>query len=98
MQNLFYFLPLATVVNRRTFCVHGGLCRLPGVGLAEIRSVGTQRHCPLPSDTSREDTIFFDFMWRWVLLMFALNCLPSTVRPQLSALNCLPSTVCPQLS
>ena len=27
----------------------------------------------------------------------ALNCLPSTVCPQLSALNCLPSTVCPQL-
>mmetsp|Transcript_4543 Transcript_4543/g.10913 ORF Transcript_4543/g.10913 Transcript_4543/m.10913 type:complete len:919 (+) Transcript_4543:74-2830(+) len=61
-QQLFEVLPLATVVSKRVFVVHGGLFRRDGVLVQHLRSINRRRQCPTNTEAI-EDALLFDCMW-----------------------------------
>lgn len=61
-QNIFWLLPLATVIENRVIVLHGGLFRYPGVTLEHINNVNRKRTCPATPDTFG-DSIIFDILW-----------------------------------
>ena len=60
-QELFNLLPLAQIVNKELFIVHGGLPRHVGVKLEHIRGLDYHRQPPCPN--SYPNSIFFDMLW-----------------------------------
>uniref|UniRef100_A0A7S0U557 Serine/threonine-protein phosphatase n=2 Tax=Hemiselmis andersenii TaxID=464988 RepID=A0A7S0U557_HEMAN len=61
-QQLFEIFPLATVVSKRVFVVHGGLFRRDGVLVQHIRTINRRRQCPTSTEAI-EDALMFDCMW-----------------------------------
>jgi len=61
-QQLFELLPLATVVSKKVFVVHGGLFRHEQVTLNDIRKLSRRRQCPTTT-AKKEDAMMFDTMW-----------------------------------
>jgi len=61
-QQLFELLPLATVVSKRVFVVHGGLFRRDGVLVQHIRTINRRRQCPTNTEAI-EDALMFDCLW-----------------------------------
>jgi protein phosphatase len=61
-QQLFEIFPLATVVSKRVFVVHGGLFRRDGVLVQHIRTINRRRQCPTSTEQI-EDALMFDCMW-----------------------------------
>eukprot|EP00002_Diphylleia_rotans_P021449 TRINITY_DN4173_c0_g1_i1.p1 TRINITY_DN4173_c0_g1~~TRINITY_DN4173_c0_g1_i1.p1 ORF type:complete len:453 (+),score=100.92 TRINITY_DN4173_c0_g1_i1:71-1429(+) len=53
---VFCWLPLVHVLNKKVFVVHGGLCRKDGVKLDDIRKVDRNREPP-------EEGIMCDLLW-----------------------------------
>eukprot|EP01087_Luapelamoeba_hula_P021278 TRINITY_DN7407_c0_g1_i2.p1 TRINITY_DN7407_c0_g1~~TRINITY_DN7407_c0_g1_i2.p1 ORF type:complete len:800 (-),score=182.98 TRINITY_DN7407_c0_g1_i2:1333-3732(-) len=62
MQNAFTLLPLASLVNKKIFVVHGGLTRHDGVKIDEMRKIEYRKQCPKKSDDVL-DQYFEDMMW-----------------------------------
>jgi len=61
-QQFFEILPLATVVSKRVFVVHGGLYRRDGVLVQHIRTINRRRQCPTQTEAI-EDALMFDCLW-----------------------------------
>ena len=61
-QQLFEIFPLATVVSKRVFVVHGGLFRRDGVLVQHIRTINRRRQCPTNTEAI-EDALMFDCLW-----------------------------------
>ena len=64
IQKCFCALPLATVIGKKIFVVHGGLPRRGDVTLDQIYDINRFRVIPIPEEhQSIEDEIFQDLMW-----------------------------------
>jgi protein phosphatase len=61
-HNIFDALPLATLVEKKIFVVHGGLSARCGITLAHIKSIKRKREPPLHG-TSFEDRLIEDLLW-----------------------------------
>eukprot|EP01064_Diplonema_japonicum_P011876 TRINITY_DN19321_c0_g1_i1.p1 TRINITY_DN19321_c0_g1~~TRINITY_DN19321_c0_g1_i1.p1 ORF type:complete len:929 (+),score=155.94 TRINITY_DN19321_c0_g1_i1:32-2788(+) len=61
-QKFFYAIPLATVINKQVFVVHGGLTRKQ-LRLGLLDSVDHRRPVPDSPKTSLHDMIFYDMLW-----------------------------------
>mmetsp|Transcript_6032 Transcript_6032/g.14724 ORF Transcript_6032/g.14724 Transcript_6032/m.14724 type:complete len:938 (+) Transcript_6032:50-2863(+) len=61
-SQLFEVLPIATVVQKKVFVVHGGLFRRDSVLVQHLRTLNRRRQCPTSTDTI-EDSLLFDCMW-----------------------------------
>ncbi|KAJ1481751.1 PP1-like protein serine/threonine phosphatase, partial [Baffinella frigidus] len=73
-QQLFEVLPLATVVSKRVFVVHGGLFRRDGVLVQHLRSINRRRQCPTNTEAI-EDALLFDCMWADPQACAGANCI-----------------------
>ena len=61
-EQLFEALPIATVVSKKVFVVHGGLYRRDSVLVQHLRTLNRRRQCPTSTETI-EDSLLFDCMW-----------------------------------
>eukprot|EP00936_MAST-01D_sp_MAST-1D-sp1_P002439 g2439.t1 len=61
-HNIFDALPLAALVEKKIFVVHGGLSARCGITLAHIKSIKRKREPPLHG-TSFEDRLIEDLLW-----------------------------------
>lgn len=55
---VFCYLPLAHVINKKIFVVHGGLFSVDGVKLSDIRSIN--RFCEPPEEGKTHRFFFFN--------------------------------------
>ncbi|RNF18730.1 Ser/Thr protein phosphatase [Trypanosoma conorhini] len=64
IQRCFCALPLATIIGKKVFVVHGGLPRRKGVTLADIGRIQRFRQIPMPENSQpEEDELFQDLLW-----------------------------------
>ncbi|KAH9598391.1 Calcineurin-like phosphoesterase domain [Trypanosoma melophagium] len=64
IQRCFCALPLATIIGKKVFVVHGGLPRRKGVSIEDISRIQRFRQIPMPDYAQpEEDEIFQDLLW-----------------------------------
>ncbi|EAN99022.1 putative ser/thr protein phosphatase [Trypanosoma cruzi] len=64
VQRCFCALPLATIIGKKVFVVHGGLPRRKGVNIEDISRIQRFRQIPMPDYSQpEEDEIFQDLLW-----------------------------------
>nr|CCC46532.1 putative Ser/Thr protein phosphatase, fragment [Trypanosoma vivax Y486] len=64
IQRCFCALPLATIIGKKVFVVHGGLPRRKGVRIEDICRIQRFRQIPMPAyPQPEEDEIFQDLLW-----------------------------------
>lgn len=64
IQRCFCALPLATIIGKKVFVVHGGLPRRKGVTIEDISRIQRFRQIPMPNYSQpEEDEIFQDLLW-----------------------------------
>ncbi|CAJ16612.1 protein phosphatase with EF-Hand domains (PPEF) [Trypanosoma equiperdum] len=64
IQRCFCAMPLATIIGRKVFVVHGGVPRRKGVRIEDISRIQRFRQIPMPDYSQpEEDEIFQDLLW-----------------------------------
>nr|CCC89398.1 putative ser/thr protein phosphatase [Trypanosoma congolense IL3000] len=64
IQRCFCAMPLATIIGKKVFVVHGGVPRRKGVRIEDISRIQRFRQIPMPDYSQpEEDEIFQDLLW-----------------------------------